>query len=156
MPPILISQPSALAKEEWLRVDLSGTAGAHGGPDLVFVSGYAHYSGGELKGSADNDMVAVDYVAEILVGPVWLRLADVSPTVHLAGYESQEADEADMMWIRIKRCTWELPSPPTTKQIRLIVSLDIGGGEQASITSLGYHLAARGMLAPGQDFSKNI
>ena len=148
MPPILISQPAALAKEQWLHVGLGNTN------DLVVVSGYAHYNADTIKGSEDNDMVAVDYVAEILVGPLWLRLIDVSPTVTIAGYESQEADEADLMWIRVKSCAWEFPENPPQK-IRLIVSLDIGGGEQASITSLAYHLAARGLLAPGQNFNEN-
>ena len=88
------AQPTSQAQEQWLRVSLSNTH------DLV-VSGYAHYNAGVIKGSEDNDMVAVDYIAEILVGPVWLRLIDVSPTVTIAGYESQEADEADLMWIRV-------------------------------------------------------
>jgi hypothetical protein len=154
MPPMLISQPTSLAPEEWLRVNLSGTAAAHGGPDLVVVSGYALYNDGTIKGHKENDHWPVDYVAELLVGPIWLRLADVSPTVHVAGYESQEADEADLMAYKVTRCTWEFPEVDP-KKIRLIVSLSIAGGEQASITSLGYHFVARGMLAPDQDFKEN-
>jgi hypothetical protein len=37
--------PKSFATEEWLRVDLSGTQGGQGGPDLVFVSGYAELTG---------------------------------------------------------------------------------------------------------------
>ena len=155
MPPILIKAPASQAPEQSLRVNLSGTAAGEGGPDLVVVSGYAFYDGGTLIGSEDNDMLAVGYVCEILVGPTWLRLADVSPIVSLAGYESQEADEADQMWVKIHSCTWEFPEPPDPRRIRLIVGLSVGGGENASISSLSYHLTARGMLAPGQNFNEN-
>jgi hypothetical protein len=155
MPPILIKQPNAQSKEELLRVNLAGTAGGEGGPDLVVVSGYALYNHDVIAGSEDTDMLSVSYIVEMLVGPIWLRLADVSPTVTVAGYESQEADEADMMAFRVTSCRWEFPEPPEPRRIRLIVSLSIGGGEQASITSLAYHLVARGMLAPGQDFHEN-
>jgi hypothetical protein len=154
MPPILIKQPASQAKEQSLRVNLSGTPGGEGGPDLVVVSGYAYY-GGELTGSEDDDMLAVEYVAEMLVGPIWLRLADVSPTVTISGYKSPEADEADLMWINVHSCTWEFPEAPDPKRIRLIVGLSIGGGEKASVLTLAYHLVARGMLEPGQNFNEN-
>ena len=100
-------------------------------------------------------MLMVGYVVEMLVGPVWLRLNDVSPTVHIAGYHSAETDEADLLGYQIHSCTWELPEPPTSKQIRLRVTLSLGGGEKASIDSLGYHFVARGMLEPGQSFAEN-
>ena len=64
--------------------------------------------------------------------------------MNIAGYSSTEADEADMMWIDIRSCTWELAEPPDPKRIRLIVNLSVGGGEKASVLSLAYHLVARG------------
>jgi hypothetical protein len=149
----LISQPASLAPEQWLKVNLSGTQGASGGPDLVVVSGYARFNG--ISGSDDSDMLLVSYMVEMLVGPVWLRLNDVSPTVHIAGYHSPETDEADLLGYEIHSCTWELPEPPDPKQIRLKVSLSLGGGEKAFIDSLGYHFVARGMLVPGQNFAEN-
>ena len=154
MAPILIRQPAWQSREHLLRVNLGGTPGGDSAPDLVVVSGYAHYKG-ELSGSSDDDMLIVDYVAEISVGPIWVRLVDVSPTVTIAGYESQEADEADMMWVRVANCNWEFPEPPDPKRIRLIVDLSVGGGEKASITSLAYHLVARGVLEPNQIFDEN-
>ena len=155
MAPILVKREVPPHTEEWLRVNLSGTVGGDGGPDLVVVSGYAHYHPHEMVGSEDNDMVWVDYLAEILVGPIWLRLVDVSPTVTIAGYQSNEADEADMMAINVTRCTWEFPEPPEPRRIRLIVSLAIGGGENARIESLAYHLVARGKLVKDQNFKEN-
>lgn len=154
MPPIPIKQPAWQSQEQSLRVNLSGTPGGDGGPDLVVVSGYAHY-GREITGSDDDDMLIVEYVAEMLVGPIWLRLAGVSPTVNIAGYQSSEADEADLMWIRVNGCTWTLAEPPDPKRIRLIVELSVGGGEKATVLSLAYHLVARGMLEPNQAFNEN-
>jgi hypothetical protein len=154
MPPILIKKPKSQANEQSLRVNLSGTPAGEGGPDLVVVSGYAYY-GAELKGSEDDDMKIVEYVAEMLVGPIWLRLADVSPTVTITGYHSPEADEADQMYIDVHSCTWEFPEAPDPKRIRLIVGLSIGGGEKAMVQTLAYHLVARGMLEPGQNFNEN-
>jgi len=77
MPPIVVKQPTSQAQEQSLRVNLSGTPAGDGGPDLVVVSGYAYY-GIQISGSEDDDMLVVEYVAEMLVGPIWLRLADVS------------------------------------------------------------------------------
>ena len=154
MAPILIKQPVSQSREHLLRVNLAGTPGGDGAPDLVVVSGYAHYDL-ELSGSADDDMIQIAYVAEILVGPIWVRLVDVSPAVTIAGYANVEADEADMMLIRVTSCNWEFPVPPDPRRIRLIVNLVVGGGENAMISSLAYHLVARGVLEPNQVFDEN-
>ena len=154
MAPTLIRQPALQSREHLLRVNLRGTPDGDSAPDLVVVSGYAHYNL-ELSGSADSDMTQIDYVAEILVGPIWVRLVDVSPTVTIAGYANVEADEADMMLIRVTNCNWEFPVPPDPRRVRLVVSVTVGGGENARISSLAYHLVARGVLEPNQVFDEN-
>jgi hypothetical protein len=154
VPPILISSPSKFATEQWLHVDLAGTQGGQGGADLVVVSGYAFYDDEQLIGDPDGDNYGVAYVCQLLVGPVWLRIKDVSPIATLAGYYHESPDSVDKIGYDINSCTWDLPEP-APKKIRLSVALSVWGGEDHTLERIAYHLVARGKLAPGQDFAEN-
>jgi hypothetical protein len=135
--------------------------------DLVVISGYAGFKdqhltwsgggpnygiSGTLSGHAGdtddiNDHFYQNYEIDMLVGPLWERIYDVSPIVIPAGFTHNSSDEADATGYEMLSCTWEEPEE-NPRRIRLKAELRSKGGPNASITKLAYHLTAWGRLTP--------
>ena len=121
--------------------------------DCVVVSGYAQFDTNgahRLTGSDLDDEQWLFYTVNLIVGPKWLRLDDVSVTVTRSGHIHY--DQADWVGYQISQCSWEpagLPEPNQDKQrIRLVIKeLGVSGGMAHVQLYLAYHLTATGTLA---------
>ena len=144
----MIVEPTSMQKEQRLKIPTSGS-------DCIVISGYASFETlgitSSIKGDEDSDLTAISYTAQVVIGPDWLDVRDVSPTVTRAGFLHNDSDEADATGYKIKNCTWDTvgsPEPNTDNEmIRLIVDLDSRGGRKSNLLSLAYHVVAIGKLA---------
>lgn len=117
----------------------------------MVVSGFGNFTVGAIKGSDEDDHTTVEYRAEMLVGPLWRSVIDVSPQVFISGYRHDSPDTADAVGYSVKECTWEFVGTPPRK-IKLLYQFWLWGGEEAMIDQLSYQLTAFGELWPGQNF----
>lgn len=154
MPPILIAQPTSITDNQWLNVNLQGTAEATKARHLVVVSGIAHYAEGTLIGHEDHDGWVVAYVVQMDVGPLWRKVVDCSPTITPSGYIFMDSDEADHSGFHVLSTTWSVPTVSGFKRIRLEAELSIRGGPGFSLQQLTFHFVAKGNLAPNQNFNE--
>ena len=141
--------PGSYSKEQRLQIPI-----VQSGLHCMTVSGYASFltpGGDSIKGDPDKDNTFVPYTVHMVVGPQWLRLHDVCPIVHRAGFIHTDSDEADATGYTIDSCRWEeVQSPPPNDKfvrIRLIVELTLQGGSNSWLTRLSFYLTALGQLA---------
>lgn len=155
-------KPVAFAVERWMRMPGVGTAvvpGQAATPRDIFVfSGYADFTGGPegeaLTGIGVQDTVQqidwIDYsIVEMRVGPHWLRLDGICPTVVVGGHSQLSPDHADALGFRVKRVTAVdlVQTSPGIRRIQLSVDVTVRGGFDGQILTLAYHVTAFGALA---------
>jgi hypothetical protein len=101
-----------------------------------------------LVGDEDDDGVFVKYRAEMVVGPTFSQVQDVSPVVTVAGYTFFDSDTADHSGFQVDGCTWDtvgLPPPEQAfERTRLKVELRVSGGSSCAVTRLAYHFIVQG------------
>ena len=147
-------QPNQYAKEEILRIPVAG------GDHCAVVSGYAtfyqdtapgdgHPIGCTITGGGSNsDPRWFATKVEMIVGPLWRSVTDVSPVVNIAGISFRDSDTTDDTGYQITDCVWDTVSTTEglihSKRIRLRVTITMCGGEQSAVTKLSYHLTAIG------------
>lgn len=118
------------------------------GPHLVAVSGIATIDVNNNSHIDDDVTIQTDLV-EIIVGPEWnvQSRVSVSPTVAIAGFNSERPDEMDRSkWIIEQvRVFKEEPAGSPSKRIGLLLNLLIQGGGNGWRT-FAYHVVANGEL----------
>jgi hypothetical protein len=154
-PPTLLVKP-ATQNESNLRTRVNNGffyAGGTTNADLVVVSGYATGFEGQLTGSEEDDYTDVLYQIEMLVGPTWRKLTDVSPVVTPAGFKHLSSDTADNTGYGVTSCSWDRAEDPdgNMEKIRLTVEMFVRGGPDATVETLAYHLTAVGNLGPNTE-----
>ena len=154
-------QPVNIPQERWMRMPgLASATGALG--DLFVFSGYADFTGGPepLIGTGEEDTNDqekwVEYnIVNIRVGPRWLRLRGVCPTVVIGGHSQVSPDNADAMGFRVQGITVielvnrEEPaqSGVFASRIELGVNVIVRGGLDGQFLTLAYQVTAWGTLA---------
>lgn len=155
MPPLLIKAPDSIGSEHWLHLNLGGAGeGQEGNPDVVVMSGIAHYAEGTLIGHEDHDGWVVNYVVEMLVGPLWRRIIDCTPLLVGSGYIFLDSDTADHSGWHVNSTSWSVADVSGGKRIQLEGSLSIRGGTRFSLQQITFHATAKGYVIPGQDFGE--
>jgi hypothetical protein len=154
-------RPVNIPQERWMRMPgLTSSAGPLG--DLFVCSGFADFTGGPeaLIGTGevntDDQAKWVEYdIIEMRVGPRWLRVRGVCPTVVIGGHSQVSPDEANAMGFKIQRVTnialvsrVEPPESGTlVSRIELGVNVVVRGGLDGQILTLAYQVTAWGTLA---------
>jgi hypothetical protein len=144
--PILMQMATTPSEEFWLKIPVTAADG-----NCMVISGYAKQNAGIIKGDSSSDYTLVDYTLRLTIGPEWDAITDVSPTVTPSGFAHFDSDDADATGYELTGCRWE-PVPgttPGTKRIRLEVDFFCRGGPAFTLTTLAYHVVARGKLHPG-------
>lgn len=116
--------------------------------DHMTFTGFArvHATGGE-----DEDVFR-EYVVEIVVGPWWKAVRQVTPVVTVSFWSHRESDEDDNSGWAVDNVTWDTRGGTGAQQdqeriqIRCKVSVQ---GEHARVVTLGYHVHGRGILGDG-------
>ena len=153
-PPILIDKPDSIGSEHWLHINLRGTKEPGKSQDMVVVSGLAHYDEGTLTGHADEDGWVVNYVIEMLVGPLWRSIKDCAPMVVGAGYIFLDSDTADHSGFHVTQTTFSAVDVTGGKRIQPESKLSIRGGTGFSLRQIAFNATIKGYLIPGQNFGE--
>jgi hypothetical protein len=112
---------------------------------LVVVSGYGGPPMGQgIQGSDDGDDEWVPYVFQIVVGPIWRKIHDVSPIALINHLDWLDFDETDKAGQGVNTCSWTAVSANGGERIQLQIELNVRGGTSSFVGSLGYQLTATG------------
>jgi len=152
-------KPVAIGQERWMRMPGVGVVlpnQAATKRDMFVFSGYADFTGGpegeDLSGFGGQDSVQqlnlIDYsIVQMRIGPHWLRLEGICPTVVVGGHSQLAPDHADAMGFRVKGITAvEVVQKSGIRRIELNVDVTVRGGHNGQILTLAYHVMAFGAL----------
>lgn len=152
--PLLIAKPDSIGSENWLHLNLRGSDEGSKAPDAVVIAGLAHYDEGTLIGHADHDGWVVNYVIQMLVGPLWRDIKDCAPMLVGAGYIFLDSDTADHSGFHVTQTSWSAVDVQGGKRIQIEGHLSIRGGTRFSLQQIAFHATGKGYLIPGQDFGE--
>lgn len=152
-----VVKPVNFSKERWMRMPGVPTGAPTNTPgDLFVFSGYADLTGGQelVIGEGQTDTTDqekwIEYnIVEIRIGPHWLRVHGICPSVFIAGHSQLSPDNADGMGFRVQAINKVnlVETTPGVRRIELEVNVVVRGGVDGMILSLGYHVMAWGTLA---------
>jgi hypothetical protein len=154
-------KPVAFAAERWMRMPGVGVVvpgQAATARDMFVFSGYADFTGGPegeaLTGVGAQDTVQqlnwIDYsIVEMRVGPHWLRVDGICPTVVVGGYSQLSPDNADALGFRVNGITAVdlVLTSEGFRRIQLSVDVTVRGGHDGQVLTLAYQVTAFGALA---------
>lgn len=104
-------------------------------------------------GPGTTDEVVHPMTWQIVVGPEWRNVFQVSPSVSLAGVISWDSDEVDISRWVVRTCSWDTKQTLAGERIRLTIDVEIQGAENG-IVNLAYQLVATGDLWSLPDFDR--
>ena len=140
-----------------LHTESSIDVSVNTGRDAIVLSGYgvvkaSNASTAVVKGppfgfglDVESDDIFSKHDFDILVGPRWRDVVQVSASVSMAGIFSDDSDEVDRSLWNIEGCTWNEASASGAKRINLCVNLNTMGDGNGWI-NFAYHLVATGNL----------
>lgn len=93
---------------------------------------------------SDDDTVHTT-VVELVVGPEWRNVFQVSPIVSPAGVQSWDSDEVDhSLWV-VRSCAWDTKQTLAGERIRLEFEIEVQGAGNGFV-NFAYQLVATGDL----------
>ena len=135
-----------------LTADPPGSVVLLTGSHAVVVSGYAIYEwdgqpqpGGLVNLLGDDDDIEKTKV-EVIVGPLWRDVRQVSALLTGAGIVSGDSDEVDHSCWVVRSLTWDVVQEPGGERIRLKFRVEVQGIENGFV-NFGYQFTATGSLA---------
>jgi hypothetical protein len=157
---ILIT-PTSFAMERWMKVD--GVSGltlftwsgvANFGPDVPNepVTNESLVAVG--SNDSEDQLTYVGYDVEMIVGPHWVTVRQLCPTVWAAGHDQTSPDEADGMGYEVGPIAKvELVTVQGIKRIKMRLACKVAGGFDTDpaawgrVPALAYQVSALGRLA---------
>ena len=150
--------PTKMSLEKWMRVPMGSSM------TLFTFSGFAQFVWGQdpligvgSNNSEEQKVWQTYHIKEFVVGPHWLSMRHVCPTVVAAGHDQLAPDEADAMGYEItaiKKVDLKPFNPPNAtpfSRIRLEIFAQVRGGNTTDayglVPALAYHVSALGILA---------
>lgn len=152
--PLLIEKPDSIGSDNQLHLNLRGSEEGSKAPDAVVITGLAHYDEGTLIGHEDNDGWVVNYVVQMVVGPLWRDIKDCAPMLVGAGYIFLDSDTADHSGFHVTQTSWSAKDVSGGKRVQLEGKLSIRGGPGFSLKQIAFNATIKGYLMPKQDFDE--
>lgn len=135
-----------------LTSDPPGSVQLQTGGHAIVLSGYAilefegqPQSGGVFVSPGADDEEVHAWTVEVVVGPEWRDVRQVSAIVTPAGISSTDSDEVDhSKWV-VRSVTWDTVGDPAGERIRLTFATEIQGAGNGWV-NFAYQLTATGWL----------